>query len=94
METLIKRKGLLTSMVEKSVNEIFDEYNTRDASDWTVKKISAKASKLPSKNLNETNTNIEVELVAPGMKKEEFSKKDSYTRKEFNYRSFCRLPNF
>ncbi len=89
METLIKRKGLLTTMLEKSVNKIFDEYNTKDASDWTEKKISAKGSK----NLKETDTNNEVELAVSGLKKEDFTKKDSYTRKEFNYRSFCRLPN-
>jgi HSP20 family protein len=83
MGTLIKRKGLFPSMVRESVN------------------------------LKETNTNIEVELVAPGMKrkgfkveiddnplmifseeKEEVRKEDNYTRRGFNYRSFCRLQDF
>ncbi|WP_281299359.1 Hsp20/alpha crystallin family protein [Flavobacterium limnophilum] len=112
METLIKRKGLFPSMSRKTVDRFFDDFITRDLSDWTDEVFGEASGKLPSANLQETDTNIEVELAAPGMKrkniKEEidddpliiFSKKkenrteDSPVKFQFNYRSFCRLPNF
>jgi len=41
--------------------------------------------------------NFKVEVDADPLiiysKKEEVSKNDNYIRREFNYRSFCRLPN-
>lgn len=93
METLIKRKGLLPSMPQKSVNNFFDDFNTRKLSDWTDKNFVETISKAPAVSLNKTDTNIEAELAASGIKKEDFKKNDSYARKQFNYRSFCRLPD-
>lgn len=72
METLVKRGGLFPSLANKSVNNFFDDFITRDLFDWTDKNFAALGSNLPSVNLKETDTQIEVELAAPGMKREDF----------------------
>ena len=92
METLSKRKGLLPSMVKKSVNNFFDEFIAKGVSDGTDKNF-VESNYEPSVNLKQTDTNIDVDLATPVIQKVDFSKNDSYTRREFNYRSFCRLPN-
>ena len=72
METLVKRNGLFPSMGSKSVNSFFDDFITKDLFDWTDKNFAVLGSNLPSVNLKETDTNIEIELAAPGMKREDF----------------------
>ena len=72
METLVKRGGLFPSLANKSVNNFFDDFITRDLFDWTDKNFASLGSNLPSVNLKETDTQIEVELAAPGMKREDF----------------------
>ncbi|HSN49382.1 MAG TPA: Hsp20/alpha crystallin family protein [Flavobacterium sp.] len=72
METLVKRNGLFPSLATKSVNNFFDDFITRDLFDWTDKNFAALGSNLPSVNLKETDSQIEVELAAPGMKREDF----------------------
>ncbi len=72
METLVKRNGLFPSMGSKSVNSFFDDFITKDLFDWTDKNFAGLGSNLPSVNLKETDTNIEIELAAPGMKREDF----------------------
>jgi HSP20 family protein len=67
METLVKRNGFVPS-----VNTLFDDLFTRDIFDWTDKNFSTIGSNLPSVNLKETDDKLEVELAAPGMKKEDF----------------------
>ena len=69
MKTLVKTNSLfpLTPM-----NTFFDDFFSRDVFDWTDKNFSALGSNLPSVNLKETDNKIEVELAAPGMKKEDF----------------------
>lgn len=67
METLVKRNGFVPS-----VNTLFDDIFTRDIFDWTDKNFSTIGSNLPSVNLKETDNKLEVELAAPGMKKEDF----------------------
>jgi HSP20 family protein len=67
METLIKRNSLFPS-----VNPLFDDFFKRDIFDWTDKNFSALGSNLPSVNLKETDSKIEVELAAPGMKRDDF----------------------
>ncbi len=69
MKTLVKRNGLFPSMGSKSVNSFFDDFITKDLFDWTDKNFASLGSNLPSVNLKETDTNIEIELAAPGMKK-------------------------
>ena len=72
MKTIVKRNGLFPSMGSKSVNSFFDDFITKDLFDWTDKNFASLGSNLPSVNLKETDTNIEIELAAPGMKKEDF----------------------
>lgn len=72
METLVKRDGMFPSMVSKLVNPLFEDFFTRDISDWADRSISAIGVNLPSVNLKETDTKLEVELAAPGLKKEDF----------------------
>lgn len=72
METLVKKNGIFPTLTNKSVNRFFDDFSTRDLFDWTDKNFAALSSNLPSVNLKESDTNIEVELAAPGMKREDF----------------------
>ena len=75
METLVKRNGLvpiLNSSLFPSVNTFFDDFISRDLFDWTDKNFTTMGSNLPSVNLKETDDKLQVELAAPGMKKEDF----------------------
>ncbi|WP_264564503.1 Hsp20/alpha crystallin family protein [Flavobacterium sp. N3904] len=72
METLVKRDGMFPSVVSKLVNPLFEDFFTRDISDWADRSISAIGVNLPSVNLKETDTKLEIELAAPGLKKEDF----------------------
>lgn len=67
METLMKRNNLFPS-----VSSLFDDILTRDIFDWSDKNFSSIGSNLPAVNLKETNDKLEVDLAAPGMKKEDF----------------------
>jgi HSP20 family protein len=66
METLVKRNGSFP------IRSIFDDFFPKDIFDWTDRNFSALGSNLPSVNLKETDRKLEVELAAPGMKKEDF----------------------
>ena len=70
METLIKRNG--THPVVPVVSTILDDFFSRDIFDWTDRNFAAVGSNLPSVNLKETDTKLEVEMAVPGMKKEDF----------------------
>lgn len=72
METLVKRDGMFPSVVSKLVNPLFEDFFTRDISDWAERSIPAIGVNLPSVNLKETDTKLEIELAAPGLKKEDF----------------------
>src|SRR6187402_236028 len=72
METLVKKNGLFPSIGSKPVNSFFDDFIKKDLFDWTEKNFAGLGSNLPSVNLIETDSQIEVELAAPGMKKEDF----------------------
>ena len=110
METLIKRKELFPSMMKKSVNNLFDDFITRESFDSTDRNLVALNGGLTSVNLKEIDTNIEVKLAAQKMKRDDFKfeinndvlmfnsskeieEKGKFLGLEFNYRSFCRLPN-
>lgn len=69
MKTLVKTNSLFPMT---PVNTLLDDFFSRDIFDWTDKNFSAMGSNLPSVNLKETDNKIEVELAAPGMKKEDF----------------------
>jgi len=72
MKALVKRNGLFPSVTSTLVNPLFEDFFTRDISDWTDRNIPAVGINLPSVNLKETDTKLEVELAAPGLKKEDF----------------------
>ena len=72
METLVKRDGMFPSTVNKLLNPLFEDFFTRDISDWSDRSIAAIGVNLPSVNLKETDTKLEIELAAPGLKKEDF----------------------
>lgn len=72
MKTLVKKDGLFPSLESKSINNFFDDFITKDLFDWNDRNFAALGSNLPSVNLKETDTEIEVELAAPGMKREDF----------------------
>jgi HSP20 family protein len=72
MKTLVKKDGIFPSVESKLVSNFFDDFITKDLFDWTDRNFAALGSNLPSVNLKETDTKIEVELAAPGMKREDF----------------------
>ncbi|KIA85862.1 Hsp20/alpha crystallin family protein [Flavobacterium sp. AED] len=67
METLVKRNSSLPTL-----NTFFDDFFTKDVFDWSDKNFATIGSNLPSVNLKETDDKLEVDLAAPGMKKEDF----------------------
>ncbi len=107
MNSLMKRNNVFTGF-----SNFFDDFFTKDLFDWNDKNFTAMGNTLPSVNVKETENEFEIELAAPGMKKDDFrieldkhiltissehkeekeekSKKDNYTRREFNYQSFSR----
>lgn len=73
METLVKRNSLFPVVNTLPVlNSLLDDFFTRDIFDWTDRNFTAMGSNLPSVNLKETDKQLEVELAAPGLKKEDF----------------------
>jgi HSP20 family protein len=70
METLVKRDGMFPTVVSKLVNPLFEDFFTRDISDWADKSIPSIGVNLPSVNLKETETKLEIELAAPGLKED------------------------
>ncbi|WP_413997964.1 Hsp20/alpha crystallin family protein [Flavobacterium sp. W1B] len=67
MEAIVKRNNFTPI-----VNSFFDDFLSKDLMDWSGKNFSSIGSNLPSVNLKETDKKIEVELAAPGLKKEDF----------------------
>jgi HSP20 family protein len=75
MKTLVKRNGfapLMTNPFLPSVDAFFDDFAPLDLMDWTDRRLATMGSNLPSVNLKETDKKIEIELAAPGLKKEDF----------------------
>jgi HSP20 family protein len=67
METLVKRNGLVPA-----VSTLFDDFFSKDVFNWGDKNYATLGTNLPSVNLKETDTKLEVELAAPGLKREDF----------------------
>lgn len=67
MSSLVKSRNLFPSL-----NPIFDDFFSKDLFDWNDKNFSALGSTLPSVNVKETDEDFQIELAAPGMKKEDF----------------------
>ncbi|MGX7666644.1 Hsp20/alpha crystallin family protein [Flavobacterium pedocola] len=68
MGTLANKKNLFPSM-----NSFFDDVFAKDFFDWNDKNYSSLGSTLPSVNLMENETQIKIDLAAPGMQKKDFN---------------------
>jgi HSP20 family protein len=55
-----------------SLPKLFDDFFTRDLSDWSFNNFSGNDMTLPSTNIKETNDHFLVEMAAPGMNKNDF----------------------
>lgn len=66
---LIKRNG---SRVPALQSLFFDDVFGRDLFNWENNNFSTTRTTLPSVNIKETADNYEVEVAAPGMRKEDF----------------------
>ena len=67
----------MSSLIKKTENfpyfgSLFDDFFSKDVFDWNAKNFSQMGSTLPSVNVKETESDFQVELAAPGMKKEDF----------------------
>ncbi len=51
---------------------LFNDFFTRDMYDWNQSNFSNSGTTVPSVNIKETKETFEVELAAPGMKKDDF----------------------
>ena len=108
MGTLIKKKGSIPLMAKKTVNRFFDDFITKDfdwsekkfsTSDSNQTSLTIKETdkdikvELAATEMKKENFKVEIDkdlLVNPS--ENEVRKKDNFIRKEFNYRSFCKLP--
>ncbi len=63
---------LMRSNVFPSLPRFFDDFLTREFSDWDLQNNSATDTTIPAVNVIETNDSFTVEMAAPGMKKEDF----------------------
>ncbi|WP_240768756.1 Hsp20/alpha crystallin family protein [Olivibacter sp. XZL3] len=68
MMTLTKRNGNNLS----AIPALFDDFFASDLFNWGNSRYSALNATLPAVNIRETDANFEVEMAAPGMKKEDF----------------------
>jgi HSP20 family protein len=69
METLVKRNSLLPLI---PTTNLIDDLFSRDIFDWTDRNFSSIGSNLPSVNIKETENKLQIDLAAPGMRKEDF----------------------
>jgi HSP20 family protein len=51
---------------------LFDDFFTRDFMNWGLSNNSNTNTTIPAVNIKETNDHFEVEMAAPGMKKDDF----------------------
>ena len=75
MKTLVKRNGfapVVTNPFSTSVDAFFDDFAPLDLMGWTDRNLASTGSNLPSVNVKETDKKIEIELAAPGLKKQDF----------------------
>lgn len=55
-----------------AMSSLFDDFFTRDLTNWGLTNNSSTQTTIPAVNIRETNDNFEVEMAAPGMNKEDF----------------------
>lgn len=66
--TLVKRNGSLLNQMPA----LFDDFFNRDLFNWGTLNFSDTNTTIPAVNIKETAENYEVEVAAPGMKKDDF----------------------
>lgn len=66
--TLVKRNGGLLNQMPV----LFDDLFNRDLFNWGNLNFSGTNTTIPAVNIKETSENYEVEVAAPGMKKDDF----------------------
>lgn len=66
--TQVKRNGNLTN----TFPSLIDDFFTKDLFDWSNSNFSNTGTTVPAVNVKETAESFEVEVAAPGMKKEDF----------------------
>ena len=67
MNSLSKRDRFIPSM-----NNVIDDFFSKDLFDWNDKNFSVLGSTLPSVNVKETDKDFQIDLAAPGLKKDDF----------------------
>jgi HSP20 family protein len=75
LKNLVKRNTfspLVKNQFLPSVDAFFDAFGSRDLMDWTNQSLTKIYSNLPSVNLKETGGKIEIDIAAPGLKKQDF----------------------
>jgi len=63
------------SLIRRSnmpMTNLFDDFFNRDLWNWSLNNNSNTGTSIPAVNIRETNDHFEVEVAAPGMKKEDF----------------------
>lgn len=55
-----------------SVPSLFDDFFTRDWLDWSNNNWRSAGATLPAVNIVETNDDFQIEVAAPGMKRDDF----------------------
>jgi len=55
-----------------SFSPFFDDFSTRDLKDWNLFNSSSTGTTIPAVNIIETDEDFQVEMVAPGMNKDDF----------------------
>jgi len=71
-------EGLNMALVNRSnsyfpiIPSLFDNFFTRDLMDWNLTNFSSTNTTLPSVNVKENDDEFEIEVAAPGMKKDDF----------------------
>ncbi|HSN49008.1 MAG TPA: hypothetical protein VLR29_09620 [Flavobacterium sp.] len=109
MGTLIKRKGSFPLMAKKTVSKFFDDFITQDFdwSEKKFSSSGIKPSNVNLQETDNgiadalPTAEMKKEIVKVGSGQDlqlkgsenEAKKKENPIRKEFNYRSFCRLPD-
>ena len=66
--SLIKRDSYLPTW-----SNLFNDFLNRDWYDWSNQNFSLTNTTIPSVNIKESENGFEVEMAAPGMKKEDFN---------------------
>jgi HSP20 family protein len=67
--SIIRRNSTFPGM---SMTSLFDDLFNRDLLNWGLNNNSTTNTTIPAVNIKETKENFEVELAAPGMRKEDF----------------------